>query len=204
MVLPGDSWRFWTTEMFQVSRLGHITSAGNQSLNGMLLRFEIPESARSVLVLSVGGAIAAVALWRSGRLARDSDWLSALVVTGAASVVLSPVSWTHHQVWLVLAVLLPVRGPAWARYAWMTLVLAVMLLPVTALGGPLWTNSRLLLAVIVVVAVRLDRPTTPIPAITAEASVSTTPSVPNRNPSPKTSTPTVGPLSRADVQPAHA
>ena len=83
------------------------------------------------------------------------------MVVGAASVVLSPVSWTHHQVWLVLAVLLPVRGPAWSRYAWMTLVLAVMLLPVTALGGPVWTNARLLLAVAVVVAVRLDRPTTP-------------------------------------------
>ena len=43
IVLPGDSWRFWTTEVFQVSRLGHITSAGNQSLNGLLLRSEVPD-----------------------------------------------------------------------------------------------------------------------------------------------------------------
>lgn len=193
IVLPGDSWRFWTTEVFQVSRLGFITSPGNQSLNGMLLRFEVPESARSALVLTIGGAVAAIALWRSGRLARAGDWLSALVVVGAASVVLSPVSWTHHQVWLVPAVLLPLRGPAWVRYAWRALVLGVMLLPVTALGGPVWTNSRLLLAVVVVVvvAVRLDSPTTPIPAITAESSASKTPSVPNRNPSPRTSTPIV-------------
>jgi alpha-1,2-mannosyltransferase len=196
IVLPGDSWRFWTTEVFQVGRLGHITSAGNQSLNGMLLRFEVPESARSVLVLTIGGAVAAIALWRSGRLARDGDWLSASVVAGAASVVLSPVSWTHHQVWLVLAVLLPVRGPAWARYAWATLVLAVMLLPVTALGGPLWTNSRLWLAVVVatgagLVAVRRDRPATPIAATTAAPRVSTVPGVPNRKPSPRTSAPIV-------------
>jgi alpha-1,2-mannosyltransferase len=196
MVLPGDSWRFWTTEVFQVSRLGHIMSAGNQSLNGMLLRLAVPESARSVLVLTIGGAVAAIALWRAGRLARHGDWLSALVVVGAASIVLSPVSWTHHQVWLVLAVLLPVRGPAWARYAWVTLVLAVMLLPVTALGGPVWTNSRLLLAVVVatgagVVAVRRDRPTTPTAAITAAPRASTAPSVPDRKPSPRTSTPIV-------------
>jgi alpha-1,2-mannosyltransferase len=192
MTLPGDSWRFWTAEVFQVSRLGHITSPGNQSLNGMLLRFGVPDSARSALVLVVGGAIAAIALWRGGRLARDGDWLSATVVVGAASVVLSPVSWTHHQIWLVLAVLLPVRGPAWVRYAWVVQVLAVMLLPITALGGPVWTNSRLLLAVVVatgVVAVRRDRPTTPTAAATEAKSTSTTPRVPNRKPSSSTSTP---------------
>jgi hypothetical protein len=56
------------------------------------------------------------------------------------------VSWTHHQVWLVLAALLPARGPGWLRRIWPELVLAVMLLPVTALGPPLWSNARLLLA----------------------------------------------------------
>jgi alpha-1,2-mannosyltransferase len=69
--------------------------------------------------------------------------------------VLSPVSWTHHQIWLVLAALLPVRGPAWIRPAWTMLVLAVMVLPVTALGTPLWSNARLLLAVAVAAAVPL-------------------------------------------------
>jgi alpha-1,2-mannosyltransferase len=162
VVLPGDSWRFWTGEMVQVSRLGHITSAGNQSLHGALLRFGVDPNVRMVLVAVVGGAIAAVALWRAGRLARDGEWLAAMIVTGAASVVLSPVSWTHHQIWLVLAVLLPVRGyPA----AWRVVVLGVMLLPVTALGPPLWSNSRLLLAVVVAAVLPLRRPAPrPVPA----------------------------------------
>jgi alpha-1,2-mannosyltransferase len=168
--LPGDSWRFWTDEVFRVDRLGYITSAGNQSLNGALLRFQIGPDVRPVLVAVIGGAIAAIALWRAGRLARDGEWLAATIVAGAASVVLSPVSWTHHQIWLVLAVLLPVRGPGWARRAWTLVVLGVMLLPVTALGPPLWSNARLLLAIAVAVAVpavgrtRAARPPSPTAA----------------------------------------
>jgi alpha-1,2-mannosyltransferase len=158
LALPGDSWRFWTTEISHVSRLGYITSVGNQSLNGALLRVELSAPARSAIVLLAGGTIAALALYRATCRARAGDWLSALVLTGAASVVLSPVSWTHHQIWLVLAALLPVRGAAWARRAWPALVLVVMLLPVPALGPPLWSNSRLLLAIAIAVLLPLTRP----------------------------------------------
>jgi alpha-1,2-mannosyltransferase len=145
-VLPSDSWRFWTTEMFHVSRLGAITSVGNQSLNGALMRLDVPMRAAIALVL--GGVIAVLALRRA---ARATSPLEALIVVGSASIVLSPVSWTHHQVWLVLAVLLPM--PTLGRIA----VAAIMLLPVTALAGPLWSNARLILAVLVAVALPVRR-----------------------------------------------
>lgn len=152
LALPGDSWAFWTDRVFQVSRLGHITGAGNQSLNGALLRLDVPAHARSVLVLAIGGVIAVAALRRAARL---HDPLSGIVVLGSAGVVLSPVSWTHHQVWLILAALLPIAAPPWARAAWRALVLAVMILPVTALGPPLFSESRLLLAIAVAALIPL-------------------------------------------------
>jgi len=150
-----------------VSRLGHITGIGNQSLNAALLRLELSAPARSAIVLLAGGAIAALALHRAAVQARAGDWLSALVLTGTASVVLSPVSWTHHQVWLVLAALLPVAGPAWVRRAWPALVLMLMLLPLPALGPPLWSNSRLLLAVTIAALLPLSRPARPTRTATA-------------------------------------
>ncbi|MBM2621481.1 DUF2029 domain-containing protein [Actinoplanes sp. LDG1-06] len=153
IALPGDSWRFWGGEGFQVSRLGYVTGVGNQSFNGALMRLDVPEHARTVLVLVIGGAVAVAALLRGVRLAKDGNWLGAVIVVGAASVVLSPVSWTHHQIWLVLAALLPVDGPGWARLAWPITVLALMILPVTALE-PL-SESRLLLAVAVAALVPL-------------------------------------------------
>ncbi|MEV4351676.1 glycosyltransferase 87 family protein [Actinoplanes sp. NPDC049596] len=152
MVLPGDSWRFWTGEVFQVNRLGYITGVGNQSMNGALMRLGVEAPVRSAAVLVIGGIVAALALRRGVKAAQDGDWLTAMIVVGAGSVVLSPVSWTHHQVWLVLAALLPVGGRG---VAWIVAVLATMLLPVTAIGGPLFGEARLLLAVAVAAVVPL-------------------------------------------------
>jgi alpha-1,2-mannosyltransferase len=89
VALPGDSWRYWTTEVRDVDRLGFIDSVGNQSLNGALIRLGLGAPARPALVLLLGGAVVLVALHRARRL----DPLAATVVVGAASVVLSPVSW---------------------------------------------------------------------------------------------------------------
>ncbi|MEV7626875.1 hypothetical protein [Actinoplanes sp. NPDC089786] len=114
-------------------------------LAALLLR-PLAEVPVPLLALALGGAIAAAALRRAARAARAGDWLTAAIIAGAASIVLSPVSWTHHQFWLVLGILLPVRGHR-ARVAWIVLVIICMILPVTALGGPLWTNARLLLAI---------------------------------------------------------
>jgi alpha-1,2-mannosyltransferase len=144
VVLPADSWRFWTTEIRDVDRIGAIASVGNQSLNGALLRTETPSPVRSAAVLLLGGLIVVLALRRS---ARAGDWFSATVVIGAASIVFSPVSWTHHQVWLALAVLLPIR-PA---YRWAAAV--VMILPATALLA----DARLILAVAVAAVLPMDQ-----------------------------------------------
>jgi alpha-1,2-mannosyltransferase len=140
--LPHESWRYWGAEFHDVSRLGFITSVGNQSLNGALMRLDVPR--HELLATLLAGAVAALALRHIAnqlKTRRVTDPRAALVATGAAAVVLSPVSWTHHQVWLVLAAFLPL-APA-LRAA----VLAIMLLPVTAL--PWWPlqESRLLLAV---------------------------------------------------------
>ncbi|HEY2947269.1 MAG TPA: glycosyltransferase 87 family protein [Micromonosporaceae bacterium] len=163
-LLPADSWQFWSAHVWHPSRLGPITSVGNQSLNGALMRLGMAEPNRSIAALAVAGAVAAIALRRAGRLGRDGDWLSATTLAGAASVVISPVSWTHHQAWLVMAALLPVRGSAGAQRAWSAAVLATMILPVTALGPPIWSNARMLTAVVVacLVPVRRAQPPRPV------------------------------------------
>jgi alpha-1,2-mannosyltransferase len=164
-VLPADSWRFWGSEVERVSRLGHITSVGNQSLNGTLMRFGVGGPSRSLIVLAVAGSVTAVALRRAARSGRCGDWLSAITVVGAAGVVLSPVSWTHHQLWLLLAALLPLRGPRWVPVAWLAAVLVIMIAPVTSVGahapGPLGGilgEARLSLALLIACVVPLRHP----------------------------------------------
>jgi alpha-1,2-mannosyltransferase len=143
LVLPGDSLRYWLTEVRDVDRLGFIESPGNQSLNAALLRLGMPETPRAAIALLAGGAIVLLAMHR----ARRHDWLAATVIVGAASVVFSPVSWTHHQIWLVLAAFLPLRHASWR---WV--ILAVMLLPSTAV----WHDARLALAIAIAVGLVLQ------------------------------------------------
>jgi alpha-1,2-mannosyltransferase len=164
LVLPSDSARFWFTEIWNVNRVGHIATGGNQSLNGALLRAEVPESARAAVAGIVGLLVVAVALYRAALAYRQGRPLLAAVIIGAAGLVFSPVSWTHHQVWLVLAVLVAVGAGVRARAVWIAVLLAVMILPVTSHGSRLpgaefvLGNARLWLALTLAVALPVLRP----------------------------------------------
>jgi alpha-1,2-mannosyltransferase len=164
LVLPSDSARFWFTEIWNVNRVGHIATGGNQSLNGALLRAEVPESARAAVAGIVGLVVVAVALYRAALAYRQGRPLLAAVIIGAAGLVFSPVSWTHHQVWLVLAVLVAVGAGVRARAVWIAVLLAVMILPVTSHGSRLpgaefvLGNARLWLALTLAVALPVLRP----------------------------------------------
>jgi alpha-1,2-mannosyltransferase len=156
IVLPGESKRYWLTEIWDVNRVGHITTGGNQSLNGALLRLDLPGTVRTVLVGVGALVVGALALWRAVRAARAEHRFAAVTIVGAASAVISPVSWTHHLVWLVLAAFLPLTGPRWRGLTWTVLALVIMVVPVTTLAshlpaplGALGTDLRLILAIAV-------------------------------------------------------
>jgi hypothetical protein len=63
------------------------------------------------LAIGAGGlAVAAV-------LARRGDWLGAGAVTAVTGLIVSPISWTHHWVWMVPALVVLMRGGLGARVA---------------------------------------------------------------------------------------
>ena len=101
-----------------------------------------------------------------------SDALAAVVI-GCATIAVSPVSWTHHQVWTVLAGLLLVAGPRRTRLAAGVIVLITMtvslgaVLPLSGLGpvgGFLHDNVRALCAVAVCAVAARSVCGTPRPA----------------------------------------
>ncbi len=104
LVLPRDSKMYWTSVIFQSGRLGSNSGTSNQSLRGILLREFLPGSAPGVLwaVLALVLAVAGFALVR--RLARESRELEAIAVTALLGVLLSPVSWIHHFIVVVVVI----------------------------------------------------------------------------------------------------
>ncbi|MGC5054169.1 glycosyltransferase 87 family protein [Micromonospora sp. DT48] len=135
-VLPGESLTYWAGTVTQTSRIGNLASLGNQSVHGMLLRLGMDPAALPVVWVALVVAICAVALLRARALARLGRPGHAAVLVGCATVAASPVSWTHHQVWTVLAAMLLVGTLGVARRVAGALLLASMVLSLGAVLAP--------------------------------------------------------------------
>lgn len=130
VLLPADSVQFWTRSLFSTSRVGDMASLGNQSLHAILGRAGIGPEHRPVVWLVLVAVICALALWRARSLAAEGRHAHAAVLVGCATIAASPVSWTHHQVWTVLAGMLLVASAGSARRAAGAFLLVVMTLSV--------------------------------------------------------------------------
>ena len=128
LVLPDDSRTFWSSALFRTDRIGDLADPGNQSLHGIALRTGMPASWQTGAWLISALVVCAVALRHAHLLHRRGDAVSAGVVTGCATVAASPLSWTHHQFWPVLAVLVLVTSRRRTRAMAGWLLLAVMTL----------------------------------------------------------------------------
>ena len=117
VLMPRDSWTFWTSALFATDRIGDIAALGNQSLNGLLLRAGLPGAVRPVVWLIGVVLVVGCALLRARWLARTGQRGAAIVLVGCATLAASPVSWTHHQFWTVLAGMLLIGGGAGPRRA---------------------------------------------------------------------------------------
>lgn len=95
-------WRYWASELFHTDRVGDIARLSNLSVRGITARALEGDAAVitwivvCAAIVILGFTIAAV-WWSRSRL------VSATVI-GLTSLLVSPISWPHHWVWLVPAV----------------------------------------------------------------------------------------------------
>ncbi len=141
VALPGDSHQWWLGHLFyKGSRTGFVGWEGNQSVLGVLTRLAGSTAAGqplwhgAALVIAVAGLVAAAVLDRGGQR------LAGLLTCALTALLISPISWDHHWVWIVPGVVLfahyAVRAlSAAARASWAGAAIAV-----TALFGA-WPGS---------------------------------------------------------------
>jgi alpha-1,2-mannosyltransferase len=103
VLAPADSRRYWTSLLFDSDRVGRVDDARNNSLLSVVARALEPGPARTALWVIAVGAVAAVGLWRGVRATRRDDLLAATAIVGCAATLVSPISWTHHLGFAVLA-----------------------------------------------------------------------------------------------------
>jgi alpha-1,2-mannosyltransferase len=122
VVAPRASWSYFTKDAYDVKRIGNELSIGNQTLQASILRahWPFPHSLIDlalVLTVAVGIALAALAY-------RRSSPLLGVLLCAATGLMVSPISWNHHYVWIVPALVWlvagvdrPARGIMWAAAA---------------------------------------------------------------------------------------
>jgi alpha-1,2-mannosyltransferase len=149
----GDQTRYYFTDLvFNTDRVGPICTTFNQSWRGGICRIFGHDSGYSPLVLTGIAITAALAIlaWRALSTGPGgADRLGALLVVELFGLLLSPISWTHHWVWLVPLTIWLLHGPLSNRrgariLGWSWLVLTVIGVPwLLSFAQPsIWQNGR--------------------------------------------------------------
>ena len=100
---PADSMTYWADLLWESDRVGSVSDNRNNSVLGVIARALQPGTFRTGVWLAVLAAVLSVALIRSLRASRANDFLAVAAIVGCASAVASPISWTHHLGFLLVA-----------------------------------------------------------------------------------------------------
>lgn len=100
LLRPAETLQFWLEILPDTSRIGGAGYVDNLSIKGALLHFGVPASAvtvpwmlLSLLVVALAAAVIKLASDQGARVV-------AMSATALAMLLISPVSWSHHWVWV--------------------------------------------------------------------------------------------------------
>lgn len=122
--LPATSLRYWTSIIVDPSRIGGLAYTSNQSINGLLVRLGVSDGGGSVWFAACA-AIGIGCLFLMHRLFARGEALAALLVMAFYALLASPVSWSHHWVWVAPALIVLVLWAMRGHGGWLLALAAV-------------------------------------------------------------------------------
>lgn len=131
-----SSVEYWTGTVFDSSRIGGVGFVSNQSLQGVLARAGMHGATATGLWILLAIGVVALAAWSMLRAFGAGQPAPALVLNAFCVLLVSPISWTHHWVWIVPA-LLCLAALAWRARSFTAAVVAIGGLVLFCVG-PMW------------------------------------------------------------------
>ena len=117
-VLPADSSKWWLGRLFyQDGRTGFPGWLGNQSLRGLITRLTGSVAGAQSVWLVAAVVTAALGLACAAILDRAGHRMAGLLCCALTGLLISPISWDHHWVWIVPAVALAAHYAVRSRSA---------------------------------------------------------------------------------------
>jgi alpha-1,2-mannosyltransferase len=148
LVVGGETRYYFTQLLGNANRIGPIGTSFNQSWRGGISRILGHDAGYGPIVIAaiVVTAVVAYSAWRA---VGTSDRLGGILVVQLFGLLLSPISWTHHWVWLLPLIIWLLHGPLRARVGakvlgWGWLALTIVGVPwLLSFAQPtIWVISR--------------------------------------------------------------
>jgi len=149
VLVVGDQARYYFTDLLgDARRVGPIATSFNQSWRGGISRILGHDAGFGPLVLAAIAVTAALAVlaWRA---LDPTDRLGKLLVVELFGLLLSPISWTHHWVWLVPLMIWAIHGPPRERpgagivgWGWLALTITGVPWLLSFAQPTIWQISR--------------------------------------------------------------
>ena len=105
VLAPRDSLRYWTWAVFAVGRIFKPTYASNQNLRAVVARLGLTGPVGVAVWVMAAVVVVGVGMVAARRALRAHQPGLALVLVAIAGLLVSPMSWSHHWVWCVPALL---------------------------------------------------------------------------------------------------
>ncbi|CAL9634471.1 Polyprenol-phosphate-mannose-dependent alpha-(1-2)-phosphatidylinositol pentamannoside mannosyltransferase [Actinosynnema sp. ALI-1.44] len=146
-ISAGQSNQFWFHLLGDATRVGPVGSAINQSLRAALSRtvgYDVEAGPIYLVGVAVAVACAAWALWWAVKAA---DTLAMIVAVQFLGLLVSPISWSHHWVWAVPALMWLIYGvrhrlAAVTAWAWVLAIGSYLISFLLNAQPSIWIISR--------------------------------------------------------------
>ena len=100
-VTPKGATEYWTSLVAETTRIGGLAFSSNQSWNAFLVRLTGDLDGGGVVWLGLVAVTVIAGLWLSRSLWLRGEQLAAVSTTALIGLLCSPVSWSHHWVWII-------------------------------------------------------------------------------------------------------
>ncbi len=117
---PKASWTYWTHDVWRPSGAGWLPWVGNQGVVGVADRL-LDHTISAPVTFSLVALISVIGLWIAVRAYWVSSPLLGFLVIETVESMASPVSWSHHFIWVLLLIAWlalgtdrPAHGVLWA------------------------------------------------------------------------------------------
>ncbi|RZT26064.1 alpha-1,2-mannosyltransferase [Mycobacterium sp. BK558] len=150
VAVVGEQARYYFTDLLgDARRVGPVGTSFNQSWRGGISRILGHDAGYGPVVVAgiVVTAVLAVLAWRA--VGGAADRLGAVVIVSLFGLLLSPISWTHHWVWLIPLMIWLLHGPLRAEpgarvlgWGWLALTLIGVPWLLSFAQPTIWVISR--------------------------------------------------------------